>query len=171
MCYAPLYPLSDDIQLTFKSHIVVLGEAELSSFRLRMSHKQLLDGGFHPTGSLTQHLGAGRHRAQVHQLQALALYLFYHHRQDVLLLLLVFGQKHQSRAVLALLGNGNALQQNKLMGYLDHDARTVARLVSGLGTSVLHVLQHAQRLVHQFVALATMYVHHHAYAAGVVLIL
>jgi hypothetical protein len=36
---------------------------------------------------------------------------------------------------------------------------------------VLHVLQYLQGLVYQFVTLAAVDVHHHAHAAGVVLIL
>ena len=107
----------------------------------------------------------------MHQLQALALYLLNHHRKYFLLFLLLFGQKHQSRTIFPFLWYGNALQQNELMGYLQHDASTVTRLVARLCSAVLHVLQHAQRLIHQLVALAAMYIHHHAHAACVVLIL
>ena len=57
------------------------------------------------------------------------------------------------------------------MWYLQHDARSVARLVARLCAAVLHVLQHLQGLVHQLVALAAVDVHHHSHAAGVVLIL
>ena len=107
----------------------------------------------------------------MHQLQPLALDLLDHHAQDRLLRLLFFWQEHQSRAVLSFFGNRDALQQNELVGNLHHDTCTVARLVSGLGTSVFHVLQHTQCLIHQFVTFAAVYVHHHAYAASVVLIL
>ena len=57
------------------------------------------------------------------------------------------------------------------MRYLEHDARTVACLVAGFGTSVLHVLKHTQCLVYQFVAFAAMYIYHHAHTAGIMLIL
>ena len=107
----------------------------------------------------------------MHQLQTLALYLLDHHRQNLLLCRLVLGQEHHARAVLSFLGHGDALQQNELVGYLEHDARSVARLVARLGTAVLHVLQHLQGVVHQLVALAAVDVHHHAHTAGVVLIL
>ena len=107
------------------------------------SYEYLLDGRLRLSCSLAQHLGTGGHRAQMHQLQSLALYLFNHHRENLLLLTLVLGQKHQARAVLSLFRHGDALQQNELVGYLQHNARTVARLVARFGTSVFHVLQHA----------------------------
>ncbi len=131
----------------------------------------MLDGRLHPPCRLAEYLRTGGHCAQVHQLQALALYLLNHHRENLLLRRLVLGQEHESRAVLSLLWHGDALQQDELMRYLEQDTRAVARLVARLGTTVLHVLQHLQRLVHQFVALAAVDVHHHAYATGVVLIL
>ena len=105
----------------------------------------------------------------MHQLQALALYLLYHHTQYLLLGLLVLRQEHQSRAILSLLRHGDALQQDKLVGYLQHDARTVA-VLSDFRPTVPHVLQHFQRIVYQFVALVAVYVHHHAHAAGIVLV-
>ena len=71
---------------------------------------------------------------------------------------------------MSFLGNRDALQEYELMGYLNHDTGTVARLVVGaLGTAVLHVLQHPQRLIHQFVALAAMDICDHSHTAGVVL--
>ncbi len=36
---------------------------------------------------------------------------------------------------------------------------------------MFHVLQYMKRLVYQFVALSAMYVHHHAYATSVVLVM
>ena len=56
------------------------------------------------------------------------------------------------------------------MGYLHHDASTVAGLVACLCAAVLHILKYLQCIIHQFVALATMDVYHHAHAACVVLI-
>ena len=57
------------------------------------------------------------------------------------------------------------------MRYLQHNTCTVTRFVACLGTSVFHVLQHVQRLIHQFVALAAVYIYHHAHAARIVLVL
>ena len=107
----------------------------------------------------------------MHQRQAFALNLFYHHAQYRLLLVLVFGEEHQSRAVFSFLWHGNALQQNKLVRNLQHNSRTVARLVARLGTTMFHILQYTQSLVHQFVTLASVYVHYHTHAACVMLIL
>ena len=56
------------------------------------------------------------------------------------------------------------------MRYLHHDAGTVAGLVARLSAAVLHVLQYTQRIVNQLVTLSSMYVHHHAYSTGIVLI-
>ena len=54
---------------------------------------------------------------------------------------------------------------------LQHDASTIARLVACLGTSVFHIFQNTQGLIHQFVTLASVYIHHHAHTACVVFIL
>ena len=77
---------------------------------LRVGYKRLLDGGLHLSGSLPQYFRRSRHRAKVHQLQALALDLFYHHAENLLLSLFLFGQEHQSCSVLTLFRYGNALQ-------------------------------------------------------------
>ena len=106
----------------------------------------------------------------MHQLQALALYLLYHHAQDLFLGLHVLGQEHQTCAVVTLLRYGDALQQNELVGNLHHNTCAVARLVARFGTAVLHILQHLQGIVHQFVTLAPVDIHHHAHAASVVFI-
>ena len=107
----------------------------------------------------------------MHQLQPLALDLLDHHTQNRLLCLLVLGQEHQSCTILSFLRHGDALQQNKLVGNLHHDTSTVARLVARLGTTMLHVLQHLQGVVHQLVTLAAVDVHHHTHATSIVLVL
>jgi hypothetical protein len=56
------------------------------------------------------------------------------------------------------------------MGYLHHYAGAVASLVARLGTSVLHVFEHTQGIVNQFVTLTTMNVYHHAHTAGIVFV-
>ena len=57
------------------------------------------------------------------------------------------------------------------MGYLNHYTGTVACLVSRLGSSVLHVLQYLQCIVHQFMALSAVDIHNHTYTTRVMLIL
>ena len=106
----------------------------------------------------------------MHQLQPLALDLLDHHTQDLLLCLLVLGQEHQSCTILTLLGYGNTLKQNKLMGNLHHDAGTVASLVTRLSATVLHVFQHFKGIVHQLMAFTSVDVHHHSHTTSVVLI-
>ena len=55
------------------------------------------------------------------------------------------------------------MQQNKLMRYLQKDAGTVAGLVVGaLGTAMLHVFEHFQRLVDKFVRLISMNIDKHS---------
>ena len=104
-------------------------------------YENLLDVWLNLTSGSSQYLGTSGYRSQMHQLQALTLNLLNHHRQDFLLRLFLFRQEHQSRAIFPLLGHGDTLQQDELMGNLQHDAGTVARLVTRLSTTVLHVLQ------------------------------
>ena len=134
-------------------------------------NENLLDVRLHLTGCCTQHLRVGRHSTQVHQLQSLALNLLYHHRQNILLRLLVFRQKYQTRTVLSFLRHRDALQQNKLVRNLNHDTGTVARLVARLSAAVFHVLQHLQCIVYQFVTLSAVDVHYHSHAASIMLVI
>ena len=106
----------------------------------------------------------------MHQRQFLTLYFLYHHTKDGLLHLLVLREEHQSRTVMSLLRHRNPLQENEFMRYLDHDARPVARLVAGFGSTMLHVLQYLQGIVDQFVTLVAMDIHNHAHAACVMFI-
>jgi hypothetical protein len=58
------------------------------------------------------------------------------------------------------------------MRYLDHYSGTVTTLVIGsLGSAVLHVLKQRQRLIHQLVRLVSLQIDHHAYSAGIMLVL
>ena len=75
----------------------------------------------------------------MHQRESLTLYLLDHHAQYLLLDLLLFWKEHEARSVLSFLRHGDALQQDKLVGNLQHNSRTVASLVSGLSTAMLHV--------------------------------
>ena len=56
------------------------------------------------------------------------------------------------------------------MRNLHQDASPVARLVARFGSSVLHVFQHLQGIIDEFVALASVNVHHHADTTSVVLV-
>ena len=77
----------------------------------------------------------------MHQLQPFALHLFDDNAQDLLLTFVVFRQKHQTCTILAFLGYRDTLKQNKLVGNLQHDARTVT-VLSYLSTTVAHILQY-----------------------------
>ena len=138
---------------------------------LPVRYEYLLDGRLHTSSSLAKHFRTSRNRTHMHQLHTLALYLIYHNRQNLLLFLLIFRQEHQPRAILSFLRHGDALQQNELVGYLQHNTRSVTCLVACLGTSVFHIFKHAQRLVNQFMALAAMYIHHHTHATCIMFIL
>ncbi|CDA44298.1 unknown [Prevotella sp. CAG:5226] len=84
----------------------------------------------------------------------------------------ILWQKDQASTIIALFRNRNALQQNKLVRYLQHDARTITSfVVCALGTAVLHVFKNLQSRINQFMAFPTMNVDYHAYAASVVLVL
>ena len=108
----------------------------------------------------------------MHQRKSFALNLFDHHREYLLLADRVFGQEDKSRAILSLFGDGDALQQNELVGNLQENARTVASLVVGtFGSAMPHVLEHLQCVVYQFVALVTVDVYHHAHTTRVVFVL
>ena len=85
-------------------------------------------------------------------------------------LLLPIMPEEIERMVVPFLGNGDALQQDELVGNLDHDSGAVA-VFAYLGTAMAHVLQYAQCLIDQIVTLVAVYVHYHAHTAGVMLIL
>ena len=60
---------------------------------------------------------------------------------------------------------------SRINSYLQHDAGAVAGLIVGtLGAAVLHVLQHLEGGIYQFVRLVAVNVHYHAHAAGIVLV-
>ena len=121
-------------------------------------------------GTLARHTIVGGYRAKVHQLQPFTLRFFFHNRKYLLLFLLILGKKHQACSVLSLLWYRDALQQNELMRNLNHDASAVARSVTGLGSTMLHVLQHLQGVVHQFMAFCSMNVYHHAHATRIMFV-
>ena len=106
----------------------------------------------------------------MHQLQALALNLLNHHAQYLLLRLFILWQEHQSSTILTFLRHWDTLQQNKLVGNLYHDTRTITGLVACLGTTMLHVLQHLQRVVNQLMTFTSVDIYHHTHATSIMLI-
>ena len=106
----------------------------------------------------------------MHQFQTFTFDFLYHDVQNLILQLLFSRKKHQAGSVTSLFGHGNALQQNKLVRNLNHYASAVTCLVTSFGTTMLHVLQHSQGVIHQLMTLASMYVHHHSHAARIVLV-
>ena len=106
----------------------------------------------------------------MHQFQTITFDLLNHDVQNLVLQLLFSRKKHQASSVTPLFGHRNALQQNKLVRNLHHNASTVTCLVTSFGTTVLHVLQHAQGIIHQLMTFASMYVYHHTHAARIVLV-
>ena len=73
-----------EVENALKDWHLVVGDA---------SDEHLFDGGFIAQCCLSQALWVGRHIAQVHELQSLALYLLDHDGEDVLLFLFVFRQE------------------------------------------------------------------------------
>ena len=107
----------------------------------------------------------------MHQLKSLALYLLNHDGEYLLLASLVLGQENQTRAILPLLGNRNALKKDKLVGNLKKNACAIAGLaVSTLGATMSQVLQNFQCVVNQLMTLTSVDIHHHTHAARVVLV-
>ena len=163
------YLLPDDIQLHLKCTEPVITPALGSGCR-PLGYKQLLDVGLRAQCALTKAFRIGGHLAHMHQLQPLALYLLDDNAQHLLLSLFILRQKHQTRAIFAFLRYGNTLQQNKLVRNLHHNACSVT-VFTNLCTTVPHILQHAQCVIHQLVTLPAMNVNHHTHTAGIVFIL
>ena len=106
----------------------------------------------------------------MHQFQTVTFDFLNHDVQNLILQLFFSRKKHQSCSVTPLFWHWNALQENKLVRNLHHNASTVTCLVTSFGTTVLHVLQHAQSIIHQLMTFASMYVYHHTHAARIVLV-
>ncbi len=151
-----------DVQGALKSRDLVVGHAR---------DEHLLDVRLCGESGFAEASRVGGHRAQVSEAQSFALDFFNHDRQDQLLAGTVLGKEDKARAVLTLLGNRDALQQDELVWYLQQDARTIARLAVGtLGATMAQVLQHFQCVVDEIVALVAVDVHDHAHATSVVLV-
>ena len=56
------------------------------------------------------------------------------------------------------------------MRNLHQNAGTVTGLVACLGTAVLHIFKHLKGIVHQFVALSPVNIHHHSDTTRIVFI-
>ena len=107
----------------------------------------------------------------MHQREPLSFCLFHDDAQNRLLPFGVFGQEDESGTIASLFGNGDSLQEDEFVGNLKHDARSVTGfLVGTFRSAVLHVFQHLERVVHQFVAFASVNVDNHAYTAGIVFV-
>ena len=132
--------------------------------------EELLYVGLHLACAHARHIVGGGHCAQVHQCEPFALHFFDDDGEYLALACGIFRQKHYAGAVFAFLGHRNALQENKLVRNLQQDAGSVAGLVAGLCSAVLHVLEHSQRIVDQSMALVAIDVYHHAHATCVVLV-
>ena len=55
------------------------------------------------------------------------------------------------------------------MGYLYHDTRTIT-VLTDFRSAMPHILQHTERIVHQFMTLVAVDVHYHANTTSIVLI-
>ena len=106
----------------------------------------------------------------MHQLQSLTLYLLDDHAENPLLSVLVFGQKHQTCAILAFLWHWDALQKNELMWYLQQDASTIA-ILANLCTTMTHIFQHTQSIVHQLMTFVAVDIHNHTHTTCIMFIL
>ena len=107
----------------------------------------------------------------MHQCHAFPFDFLSNDAQEVFLFLWLLGQKHHSGAVFSLFGYRDALQQDKFVRYLNHDAGSVAGLAVGaFGSPVLHVFQHLQGIVYQSVCFCTVQVDYHADTAGVMFV-
>ena len=159
--HAVLYLLAHLIEDTLKLVELVVGDA---------SNEHLLDVRLYCQCTGTESLRSCRHVTQMHQSKTLTLYLFNHDRENLTLTFLVFWKENDTRAVFSLFRHRDTLKKNKLVRYLKQDTSTVARLVTSLCTTMLHILEHAQCVVYQVVAFVTVDVNHHAYATSVMLI-
>ena len=82
-----------------------------------------------------------------------------------------FWQKDETCPVFPFFGDGYSLQKNEFVRNLEHDSRSVTCLVvSAFSPSVLHVFQHFQGGVHQFVGFVSVDVHEHAHSACVMFV-
>ena len=107
----------------------------------------------------------------MHQLQTLALNLLNHDGENLLLTGLILRQENQTSTVFSLFGYRDALKKNKLVWNLQQDAGSVAGLaVSALGATMSQILQHFQCIVNQLMTFTSVDIHHHTYAARVVLV-
>ena len=122
-------------------------------------------------GVLAQYRRIDGHVAEMHQVETLTLNLLYHYAEHASLLLLVLWKEHQTRTVFALLRYRNALQEDELVWYLKHYSGSVAGLVIGaLGSTMLHVFEHFESRIHQFVRFVAVDVHNHAHSTCIMFV-
>lgn len=89
--------LADEIEGALEDRHLIIGNAR---------DEHLFDGRFVAQCSLTQTVRVGRHIAQVHQLQSLALNFLDHDRENILLFLLVLRQEDETRSYFSFSGTG-----------------------------------------------------------------
>ena len=151
--------LSDDIEFALQGVALRSGDEELFDVRFALSCLSAED------------VRIDGHGSEVHQRESLSFCLFHDDAQNRLLPFGVFGQEDESGTIASLFGNGDSLQEDEFVGNLKHDARSVTGfLVGTFRSAVLHVFQHLERVVHQFVAFASVNVDNHAYTAGIVFV-
>ena len=143
----------------------------LHFFFSHASDKHLLDGRHDITRCYAGNVLIDRHISQVHQLQTLTLYLFNHHTQYLALFLLILWKEEDTRAVSSFLRHWNALKENEFMRNLKQYACSITSLVACLSTAMLHILQHFESVIHQFMALVAMNVYNHSNATCIVFVL
>ena len=156
----PLDVLPDAVELAFE--IRILDE-------LGAGHEDLHGVGLPFRRILAQAGGIDRDFPDMAENTPVMLHLRAHGFQDPFALDFVFGQEHQSCAVASFFRDGNSLQKNEFVRYLNQDARPVTRFsVGAFGPAVTHVLQHRQGVVHQLVGLVAPDVDDHTDSAGIV---
>ena len=136
-------------------------------------YKYLAYVGHHFACCHTRYIFVDGHVSQMHQFQTITFDLLNHDVQNLVLQLLFSRKKHQASSVTPLFGHRNALQENKLVRNLHHNASTVTwnkKHPQYFSADPLHVLQHAQGIIHQLMTFASMYVYHHTHAARIVLV-
>ena len=80
-------------------------------------------------------------------------------------------KEEDARAVSSFLRHWNALKENEFMRNLKQYACSITSLVACLSTAMLHILQHFESVIHQFMALVAMNVYNHSNATCIVFVL
>ena len=134
-------------------------------------HEQLVDAWFGACCIVAQHTAVHRHMAHMHQAQTFVGECAPNDVHKGAGIGIVARQKHHAHAVTPFFGHGNAVQQNKFVGNLYHDAGAVARFgVGTFGTAVRHVFEHCQGFIDNIVRFDAVDVHNQTNAASIVFV-